>query len=84
MIAIERRNGILEKLQEDKKVVVGELSQLYKVSEETIRRDLERLEKEGYVQRVMAGLCSMRITMWRCRSTSERKAMQQENRKLQS
>lgn len=36
MIAIERRNGILEKLQEDKKVVVGELSQLYKVSEETI------------------------------------------------
>ena len=47
MIAIERRNGILEKLQEDKKVVVGELSQLYKVSEETIRRDLERLEKEG-------------------------------------
>lgn len=84
MIAIERRNGILEKLQEDKKVVVGELSQLYKVSEETIRRDLERLEKEVYVQRVMAGLCSMRITMWRCRSTSERKAMQQENRKLQS
>ena len=46
MIAIERRNGILEKLQEDKKVVVGELSQLYKVSEETIRRDLERLEKD--------------------------------------
>ncbi|MDO5590385.1 MAG: DeoR/GlpR family DNA-binding transcription regulator [Lachnospiraceae bacterium] len=47
MIAIERRNGILEKLQEDKRVVVSELSQLYKVSEETIRRDLERLEKEG-------------------------------------
>lgn len=84
MIAIERRNGILEKLQEDKKVVVGELSQLYKVSEETIRRDLERLKKKVYVQRVMVGLCSMRITMWRCRSTSERKAMQQENRKLQS
>ena len=90
MIAIERRNGILEKLQEDKKVVVGELSQLYKVSEETIRRDLERLEKEGIetklikLNRIMAGLCSMRITMWRCRSTSERKAMQQENRKLQS
>ena len=34
-------------------------------------------KKKVYVQRVMAGLCSMRITMWRCRSTSERKAMQQ-------
>ena len=55
MIAIERRNGILEKLQEDKKVVVGELSQLYKVSEETIRRDLERLEKEGLCTKSYGG-----------------------------
>lgn len=47
MLAIERRNQILEKLQTDKKVVVNELSQTYEVSEETIRRDLEKLEKEG-------------------------------------
>lgn len=47
MLALERRNQILQKLQEEKKVIVSELSQLYDVSEETIRRDLEKLEKEG-------------------------------------
>ncbi|MDD3140979.1 MAG: DeoR/GlpR family DNA-binding transcription regulator [Lachnospiraceae bacterium] len=47
MLAMERRNLILEKLQEDKRVVVSELSQLYNVSEETIRRDLDKLDKDG-------------------------------------
>ena len=47
MLALERRNLILEKLQEDKRVVVSELSQLYGVSEETIRRDLDKLDKDG-------------------------------------
>ena len=45
MLALERRNLILEKLQAEKRVVVSELSQLYEVSEETIRRDLDKLEK---------------------------------------
>ena len=35
MLAIERRNEILEKLQNDRRVVVSELSQIYEVSEET-------------------------------------------------
>lgn len=47
MLALERRKEILKKLQEEKKVIVGELSRQYDVSEETIRRDLEKLEKEG-------------------------------------
>ena len=47
MLALERRNQILEKLQAEKRVVVSDLSQLYNVSEETIRRDLDKLEKEG-------------------------------------
>ena len=34
MLALERRNLILEKLQAEKRVVVSELSQLYEVSEE--------------------------------------------------
>lgn len=55
MLAIERRNQILEKLQEEKKVVVGELSQFYEVSEETIRRDLEKLEKDGYAIKSYGG-----------------------------
>lgn len=55
MLAIERRNAILEKLQAERRVVVSELSVLYDVSEETIRRDLEKLESEGYVIKSYGG-----------------------------
>lgn len=47
MLAAERRNQILETLQENKRVVVSELSIQYNVSEETIRRDLDKLDREG-------------------------------------
>lgn len=47
MLAIERRKEILMKLQAERRVVVSELSQLYDVSEETIRRDLEKLVNDG-------------------------------------
>lgn len=49
MLAAERRNLILEKVYENKKVIVSELSRDFKVSEETIRRDLEKLEEDGHV-----------------------------------
>ena len=55
MLAIERRNAILAKLQEDKKVVVSDLSTLYNVTEETIRRDLEKLEAEGLAKKTYGG-----------------------------
>ncbi len=55
MLAIERRNAILEKLQVERRVVVSELSELYDVSEETIRRDLEKLEAEGHAIKSYGG-----------------------------
>ena len=55
MLALERRNLILEKLQEEKRVVVSELSHLFGVSEETIRRDLEKLEQDGYATKSYGG-----------------------------
>ncbi len=55
MLAIERRNAILEKLQKDKRVVVSELSQYYQVTEETIRRDLEKLENDGLAVKSYGG-----------------------------
>ena len=55
MLALERRNLILEKLQEEKRVVVSELSHMYNVSEETIRRDLEKLEMDGYATKSYGG-----------------------------
>ncbi len=55
MLAIERRNRIMEMLQAEKKVVVSELSKIFGVSEETIRRDLEKLENEGLVTKSYGG-----------------------------
>lgn len=55
MLAVERRNLILEKLQDEKSVVVSELSELFEVSEETIRRDLDKLEKMGLATKIYGG-----------------------------
>lgn len=55
MLAVERRNLILEKLQDEKKVVVSELSELFRVSEETIRRDLDKFDKEGLAVKSYGG-----------------------------
>lgn len=55
MLAAERRNLILEKLQDEKKVVVSELSELFEVSEETIRRDLEKFDREGLATKSYGG-----------------------------
>lgn len=55
MLAAERRNRILEKVHEEKKVIVNELSKSFGVSEETIRRDLEKLAEEGHVVKSYGG-----------------------------
>ena len=55
MLAQERRKLILDRLHEKKSVVVAELSQQYGVSEETIRRDLDKLEKEGFATKSYGG-----------------------------
>lgn len=55
MLAVERRNIILTKIQEDKKVIVAELSKEFDVSEETIRRDLEKLSEEGLITKTYGG-----------------------------
>ncbi len=55
MLAVERKNKILQILQTERKVVVGELAKRFAVSEETIRRDLEKLENEGIVVKAYGG-----------------------------
>ena len=55
MLAIERRNIILGKLREAGSVSVGVLAAEFGVSEETIRRDLERLEKENGIVKTYGG-----------------------------
>lgn len=55
MLSIERKNIILERIKNEKHVVVSELSREFGVSEETIRRDMEKLEKDGYIIRTYGG-----------------------------
>ena len=49
MLAIERRNAILAKISLTGKVLVSDLSRDFGVTEETIRRDLEKLDHDGLV-----------------------------------
>ncbi|MCD8301276.1 MAG: DeoR/GlpR family DNA-binding transcription regulator [Clostridiales bacterium] len=55
MLAAERRKLILDKLHQEKHVVVSDLSRRFNVSEETIRRDLDRFEREGLVSKSYGG-----------------------------
>ena len=55
MLAIERRTGILAELQLEKSVLVSDLSKKYNVTEETIRRDLEKLAKDGLAKKTYGG-----------------------------
>lgn len=55
MLPHQRREKILELIREDGHAKVLDLSRLFKVTEVTIRQDLERLEKEGMVKREHGG-----------------------------
>lgn len=55
MLAIERKNEILNKLRAEQRVLVSELAARYGVTEETIRRDLDKLEKEGFATKTYGG-----------------------------
>lgn len=51
----ERQLNIADLVHRNGSVRVVELSKEFTVSEETIRRDLEKLEKEGYLKRIHGG-----------------------------
>ena len=58
MLAIERRREILARLGSEGKVIVSTLARDFDVTEETIRRDLERLDREGLVSKTYGGAVS--------------------------
>lgn len=55
MFAIERLNKIKEILYKEKRVDVFELSELFSVTEVTIRRDLDKLEQQGFLVKIYGG-----------------------------
>lgn len=62
MLAIERRREILARMRIDGKVIVSELARDFDVTEETIRRDLDRLDKEGLVSKTYGGAVAKQVT----------------------
>ncbi len=59
MFAIERIRIIKNYLIKDHKVSVAKLSELLNVTEVTVRRDLEKLENEGFLKRTHGGAVLM-------------------------
>lgn len=55
MLAVERRNKIEQMITENKSVLVVELAKQFDVTSETIRGDLEKLEKQGVLVRTYGG-----------------------------
>ncbi|PLT32687.1 DeoR/GlpR family DNA-binding transcription regulator [Bacillus sp. V5-8f] len=60
----ERKLTILAALDKEEKVYVRQLANQFRVSDETIRRDLDRLEKEGFLKKVYGGAVKMKIQNW--------------------
>lgn len=56
MIQWERQSAIIKLLEEKRTATVHELAQAIFISEASIRRDLETLEKQGLVKRVYGGV----------------------------
>ena len=55
MLAAERRIRILQLLEKNQSVKVADLCECFGVTDETIRRDLSRLESEGLIDRTHGG-----------------------------
>ena len=55
MLAVDRRKKITELVTKNKSVIVPELAKLFDVTTETIRGDLEKLEKQGILVRTYGG-----------------------------
>jgi DeoR/GlpR family transcriptional regulator of sugar metabolism len=55
MLPQQRREKILDLITEDGHATVIQLSKIFKVTEVTIRQDLEKLEKEGFIEREHGG-----------------------------
>lgn len=55
MVLNERQEKIVSYLKEQRRVTVKKMSEIFFVSEMTIRRDLKELEKQGYLRRYNGG-----------------------------
>ncbi len=55
MLAVDRRHRILERVAEEQTIHIAALASELGVSEMTIRRDISRLERDGFLRRTYGG-----------------------------
>jgi len=55
MLAVDRRLRILEQVADDQTISVSDLAARFGVSEMTVRRDIRRLERDGFLKRTYGG-----------------------------
>lgn len=61
MLAKERQNKIVEMVNRDGSILVKELSELFDVTEDSIRKDLSLLEKKGLLKKTYGGAVKNRV-----------------------
>lgn len=63
MLAQERQDAIVEQVNREGSVLVKELSEKYKVTEDSIRKDLTLLEKKGLLKKTYGGAVKARVNV---------------------
>lgn len=85
MLPADRKRQILSLLDRRGSLKVTELRDLFGVTEETVRRDLEQLEQEGHLRRVYGGAISTRSSGYELPFTSrERRNLAEKQRIAQA
>ncbi len=79
MLAIERQRRILERAKRERTVRTQELAAVLKVTEETVRRDLDSLSRQGLLRRTHGGAADISIILDEL-SQSDRETRQAEEK----
>ncbi|MCJ8012624.1 DeoR/GlpR family DNA-binding transcription regulator [Paenibacillus sp. KQZ6P-2] len=82
VLSVERKTEILDRLHAYGKVNAAELARLFNVSMETIRRDLDVLEKEGHLKRVHGGAVKVNFQLGEPPFVQRRQVRQDEKKKV--
>ncbi|HYL84651.1 MAG TPA: transcriptional repressor AgaR [Candidatus Angelobacter sp.] len=80
MLSEERRREILEILQGDGRVLVGDLSRRFKTSLITIRKDLEFLHHHGLLERTHGGALPLRTGALNDRTLQEKERLHRQEK----
>ena len=80
----KRIDEIRQKVETEGEVFVSDLSRIYNVTEETIRRDLEKLKNDGIITRTFGGAVTQLLRMTEYISLNARELTLRAKRKLLS